>query len=487
MIQKLLNAGLFGLILLAASSGVASGQTVISIAGDWYYSRSGTLTLDIDGTGSTYPDNGSGTLTISQSGTSIGWNYGTAYYRTGTIQGRRIQATGPFENSDNSISFSQNTYTAQGVLSDDNSTITLTGSGLAVGTSSGYPNGLWHWTFTGTDTTILTRKTPLVSLAIAPIPVNGRITGQGVSCGTGGTGDCSGSVASGTTVTLTAEPAPGYQMGTWVGCPGSTGVTCTLTLTQAQTVSASFTLGAPDLLWQHQTTGAVIAWYMDGPTLLDSKYLYQGGLPDWKVVGEGDFNGDGKADLLWQNETTGAVIVWYMDGPTMLDAVYLYHGGLPDWKVVGGADFNGDGKADLLWQNETSGAAIVWYMDGPTMLDAVYLYAGGLPDWKVVGGADFNGDGKADLLWQNKTTGAVIVWYLDGMTLLGSPYLYQGGLLDWKVVGSGDFNGDGKPDLLWQNRTTGAVIVWYMDGPTMLDAVYLYAGGLPDWKVVGPK
>jgi hypothetical protein len=79
----------------------------------------------------------------------------------------------------------------------------------------------------------------------------------------------------------------------------------------------------------------VIVWYLDGTTLLGSPYLYGGGLPDWKVVGGGDFNGDGKGDLLWQNKTTGAVIVWYLDGTTLLDSPYLYHGGLPDWKVVG--------------------------------------------------------------------------------------------------------------------------------------------------------
>ncbi len=35
-----------------------------------------------------------------------------------------------------------------------------------------------------------------------------------------------------------------------------------------------------------------------------------GGLPDWKVAGVADFNGDGNPDLLWQQQSTGAVIVW---------------------------------------------------------------------------------------------------------------------------------------------------------------------------------
>jgi len=37
-----------------------------------------------------------------------------------------------------------------------------------------------------------------------------------------------------------------------------------------------------------------------------------------------DFNRDSKPDPFWQDQTTGAVNVWYMDRPTMLDAKYIY-------------------------------------------------------------------------------------------------------------------------------------------------------------------
>jgi hypothetical protein len=30
----------------------------------------------------------------------------------------------------------------------------------------------------------------------------------------------------------------------------------------------------------------------------------------WKVVGRGDFNGDGKSDVFWRNTTTGGNVVW---------------------------------------------------------------------------------------------------------------------------------------------------------------------------------
>jgi uncharacterized repeat protein (TIGR02543 family) len=77
------------------------------------------------------------------------------------------------------------------------------------------------------------------TLSVTP-PTNGSVTGSGISCGS----DCSESVTHGTNVVLTATPATGYSFTGWssttgVSCPG-TG-TCTVPMTQAQAVSASFT------------------------------------------------------------------------------------------------------------------------------------------------------------------------------------------------------------------------------------------------------
>ena len=66
----------------------------------------------------------------------------------------------------------------------------------------------------------------------------GRVTSSpgGIVCG-GQERACSGQFA---TVTLTAVPNSGYAFKNWVGCPGSTGPKCTLTLTQPATVRAIF-------------------------------------------------------------------------------------------------------------------------------------------------------------------------------------------------------------------------------------------------------
>jgi alpha-tubulin suppressor-like RCC1 family protein len=58
----------------------------------------------------------------------------------------------------------------------------------------------------------------------------------GISCGT----DCSESYVSGTLVTLTAAAAPGSILTGWSGCGTASGATCTVTMTVARSVSATF-------------------------------------------------------------------------------------------------------------------------------------------------------------------------------------------------------------------------------------------------------
>ncbi len=72
----------------------------------------------------------------------------------------------------------------------------------------------------------------------------GNITGSGatpgLSCGNGGT-LCGGSYAQGTVITLTATPATGHVFAGWTGnCAIATPTSCTVTMSNNQTIGATF-------------------------------------------------------------------------------------------------------------------------------------------------------------------------------------------------------------------------------------------------------
>src|SRR3989442_471162 len=77
-------------------------------------------------------------------------------------------------------------------------------------------------------TATLTLKQYGLTVTAAPA-VGGTITPPG------------GTYDHGTVVTLTANPATGYQFSGWSGCSGS-GNTCSVTMDMAKSVTATFTL-----------------------------------------------------------------------------------------------------------------------------------------------------------------------------------------------------------------------------------------------------
>ena len=81
---------------------------------------------------------------------------------------------------------------------------------------------------------------------------NGNASGQGTTWWvdvTNGhaTASATANYASGTTVTLTATPAFGSTFTGWSGCDAVSGTTCTVTMSSARSVTASF-LGIPPIL-----------------------------------------------------------------------------------------------------------------------------------------------------------------------------------------------------------------------------------------------
>ena len=197
--------------------------------------------------------------------------------------------------------------------------------------------------------------------------------------------------------------------------------------------------GKADLVWQH-AGGWLAVWYMNGATMVGSELLNSGQAvaPGWQIVGAADFNGDGKADLMWQH-ADGWLAVWYMNGSKTMSAQFLNPNQISgnDWKVVGVGDFNGDGKPDLVWQHR-DGWLSLWYMSGTNRLNAVYLNPVQVadPEWKIRAVIDLDGDGKTDLIWQHMSAGWLGAWTMNGGTATNTVLLNPASIgSSWKIMG----------------------------------------------------
>ena len=79
------------------------------------------------------------------------------------------------------------------------------------------------------------------TLSVSPAPTKGKVTGTGIDCGAGTSGDCSEAVTKSASVTLTASPAAGYVFKEWEeACSLEKGASCTVEVSGATTVKALF-------------------------------------------------------------------------------------------------------------------------------------------------------------------------------------------------------------------------------------------------------
>ena len=251
----------------------------------------------------------------------------------------------------------------------------------------------------------------------------------------------------------------------------------------------------PDLLWQHQTSGFLAAWLMNGTARSAAALLQPDAVGDtaWKIVATPRINTDFKSDIVWQNTTTGQIVLWIMSGTTLLESSTFEHDRIvdPAWKIVAAADMNGDGKTDLIWRH-AQGWIATWFMDGIRLLGSALLGPGQVadPNWSIAGTGDFNGDGKADLVWHH-AQGWIAVWLMNGTQLMATvvPSIDRVADTGWRIAGVWDPNGDGRPDLLWHRRTDGLLATWLMNGAAVIQSLLLSPSQVPDtnWRIAGPK
>ncbi len=267
--------------------------------------------------------------------------------------------------------------------------------------------------------------------------------------------------------------------------------------------------GRMDLLWQHQTTGDLAAWVMDGATQVAGTALTpsQVGDTDWKIAGAGDLDGDGSDDLVWQHIGDGRVAAWFMSALTLRSGELLSIPQVNDlqWRIGAVGDVDGDGRADLVWRHEGDGRLAIWLMSHALVLSAFELrdaYNGIMiepdPNWRLVGVTDFTGitgyteagTASRDLLWHHQVTGQVRVWIFRGSDLVEERLIVPSvPEIAWQIRALGDLNGDSHPDLIWQHTADGRVAVWLMNGLTLVEGRLLTPPQVADtnWHIVGPR
>ena len=79
-----------------------------------------------------------------------------------------------------------------------------------------------------------------------------------------------------------------------------------------------------------------------------SRALPQLSAPGLNLVAAADFDFNGTADLLFQNQTTGEVVVWYMNRTVFTSSATLATVPDPGWQLVAAADYNSDGRPDVF-------------------------------------------------------------------------------------------------------------------------------------------
>lgn len=178
-------------------------------------------------------------------------------------------------------------------------------------------------------------------------------------------------------------------------------------------------------------------------------------------IGHGDFDGNGWADVLSRDPRSGQNYIQFgaMVGNFMVQGAttdkQLAMVGL-SWKVVGIGDFDGDGRSDILWRDATTGHDAIWRSGDSTTRLAIANVTD--LNWKVAAVGDFDGDGRSDILWRHARTGANVIW--KSGNLLTRQAVTTVADTGWMVAATGDFDGDGAWDLVWRNARTGANVIW---------------------------
>jgi hypothetical protein len=247
--------------------------------------------------------------------------------------------------------------------------------------------------------------------------------------------------------------------------------------------------GGREIIWDMHATVAE-------PTLTSPPLADDG----WRVVGTGEFDGEGGPDLLWRHPDLGLVFSFAtaedLAEPDFGSPLAPPPDTTLDALAVGSGDFDGNGWPDLLLWEPATGELRLWYLGRLAIVGSGGTDPPGDGDlaWRPAATGDFDGDGAPDILWRHAAGGALRVWIMDGVKLKSevTPQPPAASEPEWETVAAGDFDGDGSTDLLWQHAGSLKLEVWFMAQTfqlcsVLLDPDRLDLPGYVSWTIEGPR
>jgi FG-GAP-like repeat len=229
----------------------------------------------------------------------------------------------------------------------------------------------------------------------------------------------------------------------------------------------------------------------------------------WQIKGLSDMNGDGTLDIIWHNATQDSTAIWYLPGTAstnLVSAAFLTRPGgaaatfsAPGTRLVGVGDFDGDGKAEFLYRNNATDRTTLWKLNGSEVAQEQVLIPTGQTGWEIKLVADFNNDGRADIAWQNTRLDTSATWLTAPATTTVGPiastplpgYFLPKPGANWSFEATADFNNDGTNDIVLRNKVTDTLRIWTIkDGQVLADNVIAngtstFILGNPEWDVEG--
>lgn len=161
--------------------------------------------------------------------------------------------------------------------------------------------------------------------------------------------------------------------------------------------AADFNLdGKTDLVWR-DSSGNIKIWLMNGTSSPTVTASFAVPLTS-HLLSTAAFNAGRRAELLWQ-DSSGALSLTKFDASLNPTTTSFPTGIYTGYRVIGFGDFNGDGMTDFLLSRNSDSAMILRYMNGTALLGDSTAYAAANASWSFQYTRDVNGDTTADWLW----------------------------------------------------------------------------------------